>query len=374
MNAGIVPLDLKAIRSLLPSHFKLPLDQLSLRFELLHLRQTSTVKDFTADFNKVANRLEKSAQLDLITYYLNGLIEDVSRPVKSQLASQVAVADLQLFIVQALAGALEGTQHSPSMLAAVSGSRTCHYCKQSGHLIKDCPKKKVMKCQWCKEIGHSASYCPSLKSASANKSVNHVYFSTSSTNGSLIILDITINGIRGRVLIDSGASSDFITQEFHSRVATSVLPASLLLIKFADGSTQESKTMTRFTASLGAFNFSCDARIFQSHGTAYDVVLGMPWLTKFNPIINWSTHSITIGNHTITGRKLGSPPGLINVASRHSIQDDDIVLLLNIQADKSSNDSNSSISLPNSSSPSFKPLLEQYSDVFAPKLPTNHSS
>ena len=38
----------------------------------------------------------------------------------------------------------------------------CCYCKQVGHLIRQCPKKLAMKCRRCDEMGHIAKFCHNL--------------------------------------------------------------------------------------------------------------------------------------------------------------------------------------------------------------------
>lgn len=46
--------------------------------------------------------------------------------------------------------------------SANSQTRSCKYCKESGHVVKDCPKIKPNTCNYCKEAGHSIEECPTI--------------------------------------------------------------------------------------------------------------------------------------------------------------------------------------------------------------------
>lgn len=69
-------------------------------------------------------------------------------------------------------------------------------------------------------------------------------------------------------------------------------------VKFADGSTTRTNNITE-PVSISIQNNSSKESFIVLPLATYDAILGMPYLKKFNPTIDWNTHSIqftTISN------------------------------------------------------------------------------
>ena len=104
----------------------------------------------------------------------------------------------------------------------------------------------------------------------------------------LIRRDGTINGHSARILIDSGATHDFVTTSFLEKTKliekTFSTPGSFL--KVADNSQTASTCYLDTTVVMDDFNSS--VRLFSGIvSDAHDVILRKSWLYNENPDINW---------------------------------------------------------------------------------------
>ena len=102
-----------------------------------------------------------------------------------------------------------------------------------------------------------------------------------------------IDGRRAIVMVDSGATSNFISQTFVTKNhIPSVSLATRRTILLADGSTH---TVTRQTIALPltfhGFTGTISAQVLPLH--EYDVILGMAWLVQFNPQIDWQLKTLS---------------------------------------------------------------------------------
>jgi hypothetical protein len=105
-----------------------------------------------------------------------------------------------------------------------------------------------------------------------------------------------VDGKECMLLIDSGASGDFISQDFINRNGLQYRCSpmrSTLLVTMANGKVYCTQTIMRGmklsadTADLGAAR---DLIVLPLVG--YEVILGMSWLQDINPIIDWKTGTI----------------------------------------------------------------------------------
>ena len=120
----------------------------------------------------------------------------------------------------------------------------------------------------------------------------------------LLKLKGTIGGKGALILVDSGASSDFISETF---VARHHLPATQVeqrqTVTLADGSKCETaKVVEEVGVQMGEYK---DCLSFLSLPlTGYDAILGMPWLEKNNPKIDWVNRRIELVNQAIIAATL----------------------------------------------------------------------
>ena len=98
------------------------------------------------------------------------------------------------------------------------------------------------------------------------------------------------------LLLDSGATSEFIDPAFARRCGLELTP-SANTVRLANGTIVPAQGQVNSACSLEAakgdpipFNATFTATPLEG----YDAILGMTWLTKHDPIIGWSNRSITI--------------------------------------------------------------------------------
>lgn len=116
---------------------------------------------------------------------------------------------------------------------------------------------------------------------------------------------ITLRGkCRGKeisILVDSGASHNFLASHMVCELNLRTWHEPGATIILGDGSRQDgSLTVPKLQYRVGSFKDTRSFRVTKlSH---YDMILGKPWLTAFNPNIDWANNTIRVtrGNNTFT--------------------------------------------------------------------------
>lgn len=128
-----------------------------------------------------------------------------------------------------------------------------------------------------------------------------------------------MNGRQCVFMLDSGATGNFVSLGFvqkHSFV-TSPLPRQDT-VTLADGSTQTTGSMVQAAAvRIGSYSDRLDLVTLPL--TGYDVILGMPWLYHYNPVVDWQLETLSfVQHHKRFKRKRvlqASPPVATSVSS-----------------------------------------------------------
>ena len=110
----------------------------------------------------------------------------------------------------------------------------------------------------------------------------------------LITFDVATSiGIQARVLLDCGSTTNFISKRFVllNHIPT-VNTANSQVVKLADGSvTSTCKLVNSLHLYFNDRDLCESLLVFPID--SFDIILGMPWLKKHNPNINWSTDTVT---------------------------------------------------------------------------------
>jgi hypothetical protein len=112
----------------------------------------------------------------------------------------------------------------------------------------------------------------------------------------LITFDVrTRYGVSAKVLLDCGSTTNFISKRFAMKHhVDTVKIATAQVVRLADGTSQNTcklATNFHFIEPLGEREFVEDLLVFPLE--SYDIILGMPWLRRHNPVIDWTTDRIT---------------------------------------------------------------------------------
>ena len=114
-----------------------------------------------------------------------------------------------------------------------------------------------------------------------------------------------IQGRAVRVLLDSGASANFVSDAL---VRELPLPTNELsdhvTVRVADG--RSSVTTHSAVADLTVGTLQCRVTCIPTELPHYDIVLGKPWLTEFNPDVNWKLNAVSLISSGTTHVLLGS--------------------------------------------------------------------
>ena len=108
-----------------------------------------------------------------------------------------------------------------------------------------------------------------------------------------LVLKGHCNGYPARFLVDSGATHDFVSQKFvDSQMPTQATTCISHTVQWADG--RASKAEQELSGRLQLGTFFEQRSLLVSPIEGYDIVLGKPWLTTHNPLIDWRKHTIQL--------------------------------------------------------------------------------
>ena len=191
-----------------------------------------------------------------------------------------------------------------------------------------------------------------------------------SVPGQLVKLEGTVDKHRAIVMVDSGSTGDFISEKLvqscklYKQKYESPKPVWL-----ADGKEHIIESYVDSTIKLGDLIERVELAVIPLVG--YDVILGIPWLTRHNPVIDWSTStvSVRVGNQIsrLPEYKESNTPAVELVSRLQVVRDVEkgeqmyLALVRPLQVD-----SGDKQLVSNSSTTS---LVKEFSDVFPDDLP-----
>jgi predicted aspartyl protease len=120
--------------------------------------------------------------------------------------------------------------------------------------------------------------------------------------GNHFCVNVIIKGINRSIrfpaMIDSGATALFVSKRFVQRhhIICSPLPNTIALHNI-DGSKNKAGSLTHFaclTLTIGSWNEPTDFLVMDLGPE--NIILGLPWLKKVNPTIDWDSGEIEIPN------------------------------------------------------------------------------
>ena len=125
----------------------------------------------------------------------------------------------------------------------------------------------------------------------ANWKIDQICDSKEST----IRIDIEIRGQKVLAEIDCGATGNFVNLAWAMRQGMSITEKGTALVTLFDGSQKEvPKRTTVIPFKIGTAIHTQTFNVLEETGTN-KVVLGMPWLKRYNPTINWKDRKVKIG-------------------------------------------------------------------------------
>ena len=115
-------------------------------------------------------------------------------------------------------------------------------------------------------------------------------FNVKAAERTLLTFIASVNGHPARVLIDGGAEGNVLSSSFQKQFSIPMHSCSPIPIVLPNGSF----SITKHTASIhlqrDSYSDHLSPLIYPLQ--KYDLILGKPWLTQFNPDINWRTNDL----------------------------------------------------------------------------------
>src|SRR6185369_8311332 len=321
--------------------FQPPNYQQYLRQQLKKLRRINTVQEYTSQFQNVVGQIENMEELDQVTYYIDGL-----KPATKMEVAYRAPDTLEQAISHAIRydTAMFGTgkpasnnRHTKQFKAPRNNNHYDNHNNNHNHNNHnnhdnsnnnnngkfvpmeldrfETPRKPQRgNCFKCGNPGHYARNCRSkprpnltnLEDIQQQQQHQHQHQQQQPpvNNGlelsqveenreRLLRFNGKINGHNAWILLDSGASRNFIDKEFVNRNCLTTKTVSPISVELADGrKTKTDKIVGINKLELGSYHTTgISAQVIKLQ--RYDVILGKPWLYHANPIINWRTNNLT---------------------------------------------------------------------------------
>ena len=327
--------------------------------KIMTLRQTSTVRDYTAEFRRLLVSLP--ARWDdaaLRPWYKRGLKESIQNAfIGGPQATSLAELIKQVFEVEEQIWLMNNSRVSPVTRADTSltrffdpQKRRCYTCGEKGHVQANCPIHKPperaptsaaasaaagkshaavgpttaepRKCFQCGSTSHLKWQCPTLRGGGAGgaggaagagsaasgglgrppKTVAAV--TTPGTDKTPLIAHVTVRFLYGEVettaLLDTGSSVSLIDQEFAYEQGALECYDVPLWLSFADGTMDKKRKLTKSTTvglhARGLHTMGMeDTKFYLTKIGPTPIILGMDWLTKNRVHIDCASRQCTIG-------------------------------------------------------------------------------
>lgn len=117
---------------------------------------------------------------------------------------------------------------------------------------------------------------------------------TKGNAGQLMTIRGKISGYSAKILVDSGATDMFISRKWMQDKDLNIVElTNTIKIELADGKTTESITR-KVEACVQIGDFESLEKLHEVTLGRHDAILGVRWLEKHNPIINWREKMMTI--------------------------------------------------------------------------------
>ena len=405
--------------------FQPPNFQQYLRQQLKKLRQTSTVQEYTSQFQNIVGQIENMGELDQVTYYIDGL-----KPATKMEVAYQAPDTLEGAIARAIQydTAMYGlgrpfsnnNQHTKSFRSGrgprnnythYNGSSSNNYNNNNssnnngnGKYVPmeldqvETPRRIFFNnnnrgndkkqfngnCYKCGLQGHIAKNChvkkktnlSNVESEQQNILQNSLELTQVEENKEqLLRFNGKVNGHKAWILLDSGASRNFVDEKFVAKInlPTKNIPA--VSVELADGRKSEiTKAADVQKLELGKYqtnNISTQVLKLQR----YDIILGKPWFYHANPQINWRKNILTFqyGNKTIevsadTKQSLKKPSCNSVYISRQQLAkipaNEEIFAVHYNDGDNKPHNTEKPL-------PEVQKILNEYNDIFPETLPSH---
>ena len=418
------PLTWKEAKVELVAEFDMILDEVAARRELDLLTQRDGVISYVATFRAIILRISGMDEGSKVHRFMGGLAPVIRSRFHAQPASLQNAIHQAVFLERYLPVELPQFNTAVVTVAAVTVAAvapgSCFRCGRAGHFVRNChlpppnnSQSRPQKCrQWRSNVNcewydqpagvknstgnggnsrgklyvppfrrtsppspstsvtpssksHPLALPSSLHSAVENETPLIASFSSppsafpSTSNSPLIYLRASLKGRMTDFLIDSGASHCFLREEIAAELGLKSHGSSDIAVVLADGSSQSCRARVATEINLESNTYQVDFFIMPLR---FEGILGMSWLEKQNPRIDWRLKSLTLPMVVNTVEDAPEEQILISAMQlKDSLRrGEEVFLLVEL---------NSVEEKVKSHDPEVVSLLKEFEDVFSSDLP-----
>lgn len=184
----------------------------------------------------------------------------------------------------------------------------CYKCNQKGHYANECQgQKPVVRCHKCGQTGHIARDCKTPAPASNVRRITgppttnqptaravNMTMGEAVKDTNVVAGTLPINSVNAKVLIDSGATRSFISQEFALKLRCATQPLDKVLIIEVANRDQipVNEVCPKCEIEILGHCFLADLIPFKLG--EFDVILGMDWLTTHDAQIDCKNKKVIL--------------------------------------------------------------------------------
>ncbi|OIR56906.1 MAG: uncharacterized protein A8A55_2342 [Amphiamblys sp. WSBS2006] len=275
------------------------------RHQLGDLKQSeNTVNEYIERFIQVQGSTALGND-ESIFLFTNGLKPELAREIRLREPESLREVQKLARRLETIQQALQGSE---PMDLSVARSRPDRGQNESGRYERE--DRKMLRCWNCGEPGHIARFCrkkkrpePGRRRMQGIQDLRDRVVSTGDEvlcigavkkkdSPNLLTISGRINGRRVRMLIDSGASNNFIAKKAVGDLGLRAIRSERKRIVLANGSECTANEKCEKIKIEGSRVFKITATVIPGIHT-YDMILGQEFLFKYNPAIDWKTRTIT---------------------------------------------------------------------------------
>jgi hypothetical protein len=280
---------------------------MALRRQLRGLNQTGSVSDYTRQFREIVVQIVDMSAADQVNHYTAGLRKDTACEVEYQNPGTLQEA---ILVAQAYDDTHYGIRRAYPRMMRSRGVGAGAGPEEHGDPMElgYAQQKTGIKCFKCGERGHMKRDCPGRQQSHGHDDRDGMEKTVIEMNavGSKAGTQVMrANGVVGAgkmeavFMFDSGATHNFVSMKTAKDMG---LPMGILegdrSVKFGDGKKSPALGLVQDVVfRVGDCDDKDDFVVIPGNGE--DLVLGMGWLERRNPTIDWRQRSVMVDDKKI---------------------------------------------------------------------------
>ncbi|CAN6724436.1 unnamed protein product [Malus baccata var. baccata] len=290
---------------------------------LFKLHQTGTLRDYIAEFRRLANRTLDLGSILLKSCFIGGLKKELKYDVKllrpANVHESIAIAlqldakfcDMKNVYSKhsvlpkpsftpfspplARSHSLPIKRLSPDVIQQKRDRGECWFCEDKWIPRHKCTKKQLLMLDLVSPedeivLAPSTNCPPELQHMSLSECA--FYGTLAKTNVQTMKVNGLVNGQSVTILLDSGSTHNFVDSRLFKKFGWQSHPTKQFEVMISDGGTISSSGYTN-DAQLSIGGYDCQIDLLSLPLGGCDVVLGVQWLSSINPVL-WDFQLMTL--------------------------------------------------------------------------------